>query len=462
MRILILSYFLFVLHLVIYASDMPVAYARTLDDVLLYTNELQLTQDSLSNQSVLDTSVVIQYPDFELIINKDSLHLILNRILPAYQYVDSIRSDSVHIFEKMLTATIQHPYFVDWVFTRNGYKLQNEIEKQELINKIKSGNQVTIIKQADEVYVYELQNQQKLRKNTQLSFNDYVFINQDIKPRQISPSKQKVLPVYWTRGFQVGLHLSQHYISPNWYRGGESHLALITLGSAFYNYNNKTTIQWENKLDFKAGFNSSTADSIRFLQTNEDVFRLTSKFGYKAFTKFYYTGQTEFTTQLFNTYKVNTYDRITGAFSPIRLSVSGGLDYKESADFSIFFSPVSYKYIYVNDTTKHISVAQSIADKLGIDKGKKSLHEVGSLVRINYRYKLSNEIEFDTRTTIYTNYKGIEFDSEVNGNFKINRFLTTRLSVNPRYDSTFKLPNNDKARLQFRQILSFGFSYKFY
>ncbi|HOH75343.1 MAG TPA: hypothetical protein PKW38_06175, partial [Paludibacteraceae bacterium] len=94
------------LHLVIYASDMPVAYARTLDDVLLYTNELQLTQDSLSNQSVLDTSVVIQYPDFELIINKDSLHLILNRILPAYQYVDSIRSDSVHIFEKMLIATI--------------------------------------------------------------------------------------------------------------------------------------------------------------------------------------------------------------------------------------------------------------------------------------------------------------------------------------------------------------------
>ena len=170
---------------------MPVAYARTLDDVLLYTNELQLTQDSLSNQSVLDTSVVIQYPDFELIINKDSLHLILNRILPAYQYVDSIRSDSVHIFEKMLIATIQHPYFVDWVFTRNGYKLQNEIEKQELINKIKSGNQVTIIKQADEVYVYELQNQQKLRKNTQLSFNDYVFINQDIKPRQISPSKQR-------------------------------------------------------------------------------------------------------------------------------------------------------------------------------------------------------------------------------------------------------------------------------
>ena len=130
-------------------------------------------------------------------------------------------------------------------------------------------------------------------------------------------------------------------------------------------------------------------------------------------------------------------------------------------DLSAFFSPVSYKYLYVNDTTTHISVNKTIADRLGIPKGEKSLHEVGSLVRVNYKYKISNEIQLDTRTTLYTNYKGVEFDSEIIGNFKINRFLTTRLSVNPRYDSTFKLPNNEKAKLQFRQILSLGFTYKF-
>jgi hypothetical protein len=442
------------------SSTIPVSYVYNMDEILEIAKEANVDNDNLHKETVNVDTLVVQLPDFELIVNRDSLRLLLHKIGPAYSKIDSLQSDSVHIFENMLLATIQHPYFLDWIFTRNGTMLQSDIEKRAIIDKIKSGKPIVVIKQPHEIYLYDLQDQTKVKKNASLSFQEYVLINQNITPRNRTVSKQHVAPVYWSNGAQMGLHVSQHYVSPNWYRGGESHLAVIAFANGFYNYNNKKTIQWENKVDFKAGFNSSTADTVRFLQTNDDVLRLSSKFGYKAFTKFFYTGQAEITTQLFNTYKINSYERITAALSPVRLSLSAGLDYKMNGDLSAFFSPVSYKYLYVNDTTTHISVNKTIADRLGIPKGEKSLHEVGSLVRVNYKYKISNEIQLDTRTTLYTNYKGVEFDSEIIGNFKINRFLTTRLSVNPRYDSTFKLPNNEKAKLQFRQILSLGFTYK--
>jgi len=51
----------------------------------------------------------------------------------------------------------------------------------------------------------------------------------------------------------------------------------------------------------------------------------------------------------------------------------------------------------------------------------------------------------------------VEIDWEIVSNFTINRFLSTRLTLNPRYDNTII---GQKAYLQFKELLSFGFSYK--
>jgi hypothetical protein len=54
----------------------------------------------------------------------------------------------------------------------------------------------------------------------------------------------------------------------------------------------------------------------------------------------------------------------------------------------------------------------------------------------------------------------VEIDWEIVTNFTVNRYLSTRLAINPRYDNTVILPNNEKAKIQFKELLSFGFSYR--
>ena len=456
--IFIFSFFSYHLH----ANNKANQHVYTIQDILDLV-EMTIEDDSIDIIDSLDTKQnYFSKPDFELHINRDSLKLILNRIGSSYLHIDTISQDSVHIFESMLLSTIQHPYFFDWVYNRKGYHIKNEEDRNVLIQKIKTSNNILVINQANNLYLYELNDKEKIKKNTSLSFQEYVLINQDIMPRSMPLQTHKVAPLYWNRNALTGLHVSQHYVSPNWYRGGESHIAINAFANGFYNYSNKKNIQWENRFDFKAGFNSSSADTVRFLQTNDDLLRLTSKIGYKAFNKFFYTGQAEFSTQLFNTFRPNSYERITAALSPVRFNLSAGLDYKENSNLSIFVSPISYKFIYVNDTTKHQSVNLSIADRLGIKKGRKSLNEVGSLLRVTAKYKITDDIEVSTRSSFYTNYSGIEIDAEIIGDFIINRFLSTRVSLNPRYDSTVKLPNNQKPQLQFRQFISLGFSYRFY
>ncbi len=211
----------------------------------------------------------------------------------------------------------------------------------------------------------------------------------------------------------------------------------------------------------KFGFNSTGKDTLRKIRTNEDVVRLNSRLGIKAFSTWFATADVEFSTQFFNTYVSNSYERTTGPLSPIRFYGSVGLNYKYKKMLSVLIAPFSYKLTAVADTSKADGVRRSIADKLGIEKGKKASNEFGSLVKVEFNYAFTREIELESTLSLYTNYKGIEFDWEVIGNFMINRFLSARVSLRPRYDSTIKLPNNEKPKLQFKELISLGFHYNF-
>ena len=88
------------------------------------------------------------------------------------------------------------------------------------------------------------------------------------------------------------------------------------------------------------------------------------------------------------------------------------------------------------------------------------LSEVGSSFKAQLSYAPSKEIQLDSKLTFYTNYEKVEADWEIVSNFTINRFLSTRLSLNPRYDNTLILAEGKKAKIQFKELLSFGISYK--
>ena len=84
-----------------------------------------------------------------------------------------------------------------------------------------------------------------------------------------------------------------------------------------------------------------------------------------------------------------------------------------------------------------------------------------SSVRVEYVWKPVREVALETKFYTYTNYKHVEIDLEVNCDFIINRFMSARLTLHPRYDSSVIMKGDERAKIQFRELLSIGFAHKF-
>jgi hypothetical protein len=123
---------------------------------------------------------------------------------------------------------------------------------------------------------------------------------------------------------------------------------------------------------------------------------------------------------------------------------------------SISVSPVSYKLIHVSDT------ARVNGTEYGLLPGQQTQHNIGSSVRVEYTWKPVREVALYSKFYFYTNYRQVEIDLEVNCDFIINRWLAARLSLHPRYDSSVIMEGDEKAKIQFRELLSIGFAHKFH
>jgi len=278
---------------------------------------------------------------------------------------------------------------------------------------------------------------------------------QNATNRKLNVKKEQLGP--WLRKANSLLQFSQNMASANWYQGGNSTMSVLGMLTGQLNYDNKKNIQWENYGEWRMGFNSVFNDStaLRIINTNDDIFKINSKLGIKASGNLFYSGSVDFSTQFFKNYKSVSSNELKSLFlTPVRLNIGVGFDYKYKKIFSLMLSPVSFKYIYV-ENNKIVS-----PNLFGIKAGENHLSEVGSSFKAQCSYSPFSELQIDSRLNFYTNYEKVEIDWEIVGNFSINRHLSTRLSLNPRYDSTVILSAGDKARLQFKELLSFGFSYK--
>lgn len=273
--------------------------------------------------------------------------------------------------------------------------------------------------------------------------------------RKSKPAVPKIERNPWTKKASTMIQFSQNFVSDNWYQGGSKSVAILGILNGQLNYDDKKNIQWDNNGEWRMGFNSVDG-AIRPLNTNDDIFRINSKLGIKVGGKWFYSGSVDFSTQFFHNYKSITSTEMKATFlSPVRLNVGVGLDYKYKKLFSLMLSPVSYKYIYVDD------IELVNPNLFGIATGEKVLSEVGSSFKALLSYAPAKEIQLDSKLSFYTNYEKVEVDWEIVTNFTINRFLSTRLSLNPRYDNTQILAAGKKSKIQFKELLSFGISYKF-
>lgn len=260
----------------------------------------------------------------------------------------------------------------------------------------------------------------------------------------------------WRTDALVQIQFAENYTSENWYQGGNKfnfNLLMLAKGNVVYTKNN---ILWESLGEWRTGVANSPGDTLREYNVTDDLFRLYSKFGYQVFKNLYVSSSAEFKTSLWSVWNTNAQTVKTAFLTPIRFNLDLGLDYKPVKGLSIMFSPLSYKMIYALYSDERVNVKS-----FGIEEGKNILNDVGSSLRVKWKWQPLREIALETEFYLYTNYKRVEIDWQTDCNFIINRFLSARLSLHPRYDNTVILAGDEKAKIQYKEMLSIGFSHKF-
>lgn len=274
----------------------------------------------------------------------------------------------------------------------------------------------------------------------------------------------------WRKGGVLGVTVAQTSLT-NWASGGQNSVALNGRLSLFANYK-KDNSAWDNALDLGYGLMQQGKDAP-FTKTDDKI-DLLSKYGQKAFSKFYYAAMLNFRTQFSPGYNLpNDSVAISKFLAPGYLVAAIGLDYKPDDYFSAFFAPVTGKFTFVNDKTL------SDQGAFGVDPGKMSKSELGGYLRIIYskndfKREFMKNISFTSKLDLFSNYidnpQNIDINWETFIAMKVNKYLYVNFTAQLVYDDNTKIgfdTNKDGvddkfgSRLQFKEIFGAGFSLKF-
>lgn len=260
----------------------------------------------------------------------------------------------------------------------------------------------------------------------------------------------------WRRQANLSLQLTQNYATENWHQGAANAFAMLWAAKAFANYN-KGSLSWENNAEWRVGVSTVSGDTLRKMNTTDDIFQIYSKFGYQVHKHWYVSMFADFRTNFFPNFQKNSNHMNTTFLTPIRYNMGLGIDYKPLKGLSVNISPVTYKLTYALNT----DVERIDVNELGIETGNNMLNEVGSSVRVEWKWRPLREIELETKFYFFTNYKKVETELEIDVDFYINKYMSAKILLHPRYDGTVESTTDYKSRLQFKELISVGFAHTF-
>lgn len=288
-----------------------------------------------------------------------------------------------------------------------------------------------------------------------------------VEPKNIDSEKFKpvdrreVKMHNWLHTFVSSLHGTQAYISDNWYQGGENNLNLLGDVQWDCNLNQQLHPKWlfNNTLHYRLGIATAKGDSLRGYSVNEDNFEFNSQLGYKAVKNWYYSATLFFKTQLLNSYVTNTRNLAASFLSSGELNVGLGMtyNYKDKEGYKVFtlsIAPLSYNIKICRD------IVNLDPTKFGIEAGHHTKHNFGSNIEAKFEWKITPSITWKTRFYAFTDYKYVQGDWENTLSFAVNSFLNTQIFTHLRYDKSRPWVKDWKY-WQFKEILSFGLTYKF-
>ena len=285
----------------------------------------------------------------------------------------------------------------------------------------------------------------------------------DVEP--VEPEVKK--PNFWTFKGNGGLQFTQSYFSKNWYQGGENNYAFLGLLTLDANYNNQRRVQLDNKLEAQLGFQTSETAETKFRPTS-NLLRLTSNLGIKAVGNWNYAAQLQLQTQPYMSYDGKTAN-VTGDFvSPLYVRASIGMDFKikkPKFEGTLKLAPLSYVITYVE--------RQSLIGRYGIHEGHHSKHEWGPNIEFRFKYNIIKNVSWESRLYWFTNFNLTRIENENIINFTINKYLSTKLFLYPRYEDSkyYNVKYNEDGSLaddsareshwMFKEFFSLGLNYDF-
>ncbi|MDH6304563.1 MULTISPECIES: DUF3078 domain-containing protein [unclassified Parabacteroides] len=286
-------------------------------------------------------------------------------------------------------------------------------------------------------------------------------------PQKFIPDRQ-----YWMSSFESALQFSQNYVSKNWHKGGSSNLNIYSKNYLRYDYK-KDKVQITNEAEITANIYNAPNDTLRDYKIGNDIFKFHNNIGYKAFSKWYYTLDTEFITQLFTNHEENTHKVYSAFLSPFMFNAGLGMKYDLEKKFtkrhknlklSVNLAPLAYTFKYSTKKGPDMDLGRHGFDKKdnpeeGENAYKNVQHIFGPSVRVEMLMNFNRNISWQSRLYFKTNLDEnlIEFENTLT--LAISRFFSTRIYFYPRYDDK-KTGNEDRSNFQLNELLSFGFNYK--
>jgi len=404
---------------------------------------------------------------------RDSLNLQNQQIL--MQYNDSVvRSvnDSIHHFVKKLQRYAGNDSVLVMIQSISG-----KPTKVWLRNNQRSINRLYIKNEQNDSLAIRMMNLDKhtlgVAIDDDVTFNrivqkqrrDYVFEKTDPQQKLTKIQKKYEILAPWDLGGNGTFGFTQTYLN-NWKAGGKSGFSvwMCLKGNANY-YNSK--LKWENSGEIRNGW-IRQGGNIDQTQKNDDKFELISRLGVSAFKKWYYSGEIDFVTQFFNGYNYPDKTKpISSYLSPAKTLIKLGLDYKPNKNFSIFISPLTAKYVFVQDT------AMIDQTRFGVSENKQKFWEPGLNADLKYKIDLTPKISYETKYKMFLNYQQPFKKVDINWENTVVAQLTDRINMTfmlyMLYDDnvTFDTGKKDadgkaifKPKWQTRELMTIGFSYK--
>ena len=295
-----------------------------------------------------------------------------------------------------------------------------------------------------------------------------------------SQDKKEEIPEGWRFGVGIGLDFSQ-LLNINPRQGAAQNR--LGLEGAFNGYANLKRGRriWDNTVLWQFGLQRigsgtvtrGSSDKIPFQKTI-DEFRLASKYGIqiKSEGKLYYSANATFMSQILPTYQFP--DLLSGNYvtdfletgrsprskflAPATATFSLGIDYKPIEPLSIFFSPLSSKFIIV--ASDSIAARGVHGNKVSGEPTARGIYpefknvdaQLGALLQLQYKtsFLSDDRMTITSNLSLYANYlrdpQNIDLDWLNGLSYAITEHLQINLFLNAFYDDNIRVQITDNKQ----------------